>query len=136
MIWEPTTGRHDKNNMKMRVICSGVGIASNFQNSKPTEQAQTLKIATHREAMPSIRHISQTRNKRINRNIAHGKREKNKSTSGILGFDPLKTLKILAKQLNGAPPLASGTETIAAEVGGSNQAIISKTNRRTTIPYF
>lgn len=136
VIREPATSRHNKHNMKVWVICTSTSIASNLKHTQPTRQAKALKVAAHDEAMPGIGHIGQTRSEKINRNIANGERQKNKSTSGILRFDPLKTIIILAEQLYRPPPLASRAKSISAKVCGSNQAIISKPNRCTAVPDF
>lgn len=136
VIRKPTAARNDKNNMEMRMICADMSIVSTFKRAEPSKKAQTLKIPPLCETVPSGRHISKARNKRINQNIPNGEREKNESTTGILRFYPLKTLIILPKELDRAPPLTGWTETIAAKIGRSNQSIISKPNRCTTIPYF
>ena len=136
MVRQPTPARNDKHNVKMRVICTGMSVAGNFQHTEPAEQAQSLKIASLCKTIPRGRHINQTRNEKINRNIANGERKKNKTTARILGFNPLETIIILAKQLYRPPPLASRAKSISAKVGGSNQTIISKPNRCTTIPDF
>ena len=122
--------------MEVRMICIVMNIAGDLEHTKPTEQAKGLKIPSLRKTIPGGRHMSKTRRKRINRNIANGKCKKNKSTPGLLRFYPLKTLIILAKQLYRTPPLTSRTESIAAEVGRSNQPVIRKPNRCATIPYF
>ena len=136
MIRQPATTGNNKNNMKVRMICAGNSITSNFEHAKPAEQAQRFKISPHSKTMPSMGHIRQTRSKRINRNIGNGEREKDKPTVRILGFNPFKTLVILPKQLDRSSPLASWTKTIPAKVGRSNQPVISQPNRSTTIPYF
>lgn len=136
MLRKPTTGRDDKNNVEMRMICSDVSIAGNFEHAEPAGQAETLKVSALRKTIPRGRHVNKARCQRINRNIAHGKRQKNKPASGILRFDPLEALIILPKELNGPPPLTSGAKSIAAKVGGSDQSVIRQANRCTAIPNF
>ena len=97
MIRQPEPTRNDKHNMKVRMICTSIRIASNLKHTQPAEQVKMLKVTAHSKTMPSIRHISQTRSKRINRNITNGKREKDKTATRILGFNPFETLIVLAK---------------------------------------
>ena len=72
VIRKPTAARNDKNNMKMRMICSNMSIVSTFKRTEPSGQAQNLKVAALCKTIPGNGHISKTRSKRINRDITNG----------------------------------------------------------------